>query len=948
MTNDNGFMGRKEVLQLIQHIISLSSGITLRLLNKNAPTNVYNYLSNKHDDFKQTFDSQDKFNKFILSFDTNLHNDNDNLIIRHLATKWYFHSKYMWDTLPSNPHIYQRKLIQNVFIKVLCRLEHLKQILKNDRKKVLTPSNCVTGLSTLYIRIPILDNNFLVVGYVWETVQNNIEETYKKINNYINCMLKIQNNFEYDFKFSESSLKILSTQKSTMPEAVFYDKATKITKCIDKILYFYQTNNSIVKKLRKKDWINIANMSFFLLKEHVANTLEEILYLNKCELVLTSNLEYEIPQYVFNIQRGYDYDIIKYDDYIKTRNSFCISTICFFPTSPIIDKTERLATILDVSYGNFIESVFAKRKQREYEYLLELHDLTGSVDFESSLIKKIIVKAVNFVLGDCGSYMRYNPQEKSLILEEYCGEQFVGKLENFRSQIRSWRKKPDREISSVYRALDERVSVVVSNSDSSNCKQLFDEDIFSSISVPVTYHERVLGVIHIDGFTSEQFVIDDVTILNQFAKHIAPILYDYELNIGREKISEISLTDTLTEKQKYKEICRQITNIFHSAAASIWLEDEIEIGLYKLLNSYKYDCKKPKKIINYLFRADEENCISALTINNKKVQLIADINKTNNLKFKDNLLAHGYESYMSAPIIVPFKELPIGTLSIYDYDMRHEYLAISENLLLSIGKFVGLAITTIQQLKKERSIRVDKMRHEVRQSIVVAEKTTHRLKGNINQIQIGSLFDHVDTLFSDILGYLKNAKVTLDGFIEEANSNTVNRDDMTSFLKIMKNEPKEIVDLRNLVNSIIHGEINEIRKKNITFRVIGQRFNFYWYKQIIFRVISNIINNAIKYTTNNFPTIVIDIKSDQYLNEIYFENVGIEIPIEDHGLIFREKYRTEPSKRCAKGEGLGLYIASRLANDWGGSVSLKYSRKIPELPSCYKTCFTVTFPKTSR
>lgn len=103
------------------------------------------------------------------------------------------------------------------------------------------------------------------------------------------------------------------------------------------------------------------------------------------------------------------------------------------------------------------------------------------------------------------------------------------------------------------------------------------------------------------------------------------------------------------------------------------------------------------------------------------------------------------------------------------------------------------------------------------------------------------------------------------------------------------------------------------------------------------RILSNLIDNSIKYSNVGSEIKIEVIKSDC---ELIFNisDEGIGIPSEDLPYIFQRLYRVEKSRNSQTGgSGLGLYISNTLAQQLGGSLSVQSEVNIG-------SCFTLTLP----
>ncbi|ANU23388.1 sensor histidine kinase [Planococcus donghaensis] len=106
------------------------------------------------------------------------------------------------------------------------------------------------------------------------------------------------------------------------------------------------------------------------------------------------------------------------------------------------------------------------------------------------------------------------------------------------------------------------------------------------------------------------------------------------------------------------------------------------------------------------------------------------------------------------------------------------------------------------------------------------------------------------------------------------------------------------------------------------------------------QIITNLLENAIRYTENGF--IKIKLSTDLGVARAVIEDTGIGIPQEDIPFLFERFYRVEKSRsREFGGTGLGLAIVKQLVELQGGTITV-------ESQIGKGTCFELTFPITRR
>ena len=122
---------------------------------------------------------------------------------------------------------------------------------------------------------------------------------------------------------------------------------------------------------------------------------------------------------------------------------------------------------------------------------------------------------------------------------------------------------------------------------------------------------------------------------------------------------------------------------------------------------------------------------------------------------------------------------------------------------------------------------------------------------------------------------------------------------------------KSIIDIDELMKKVEGQFILLAKEKNIDFNVETYSTEIYADKNLLERILKNLISNAIKYT-NKGEVSVVQIKQGNILR-IVIEDTGIGIKQADHESVFDEFYRTSEASMHTEGFGLGLAIVKRLA-----------------------------------
>ncbi|MEK7621144.1 MAG: ATP-binding protein [Patescibacteria group bacterium] len=167
----------------------------------------------------------------------------------------------------------------------------------------------------------------------------------------------------------------------------------------------------------------------------------------------------------------------------------------------------------------------------------------------------------------------------------------------------------------------------------------------------------------------------------------------------------------------------------------------------------------------------------------------------------------------------------------------------------------------------------------------------------------------------------------------------------------LKNTPK-VVDLVAFIGEIVYTFEAQAKAKGLVLMFkptlqqgggAGRPLNPVYYVDVdndhLREVVSNLIENAVKYTKKG--NVTVDIVGDTSHATVSVHDTGIGIPKEDQVHLFQKFYRVDNSDtRDIGGTGLGLYLCRRLVETMGGRLWLE---------SLYQegSTFFVEFPRLS-
>lgn len=153
---------------------------------------------------------------------------------------------------------------------------------------------------------------------------------------------------------------------------------------------------------------------------------------------------------------------------------------------------------------------------------------------------------------------------------------------------------------------------------------------------------------------------------------------------------------------------------------------------------------------------------------------------------------------------------------------------------------------------------------------------------------------------------------------------------ITSILDLTKIESRDITlniaskDVNKLIESVVESLEPEAQKKGMKIEsVLSPLYPIEFDQDLIRRVISNLVENAIKYSGDN-TSITIRTEDDERWVYISIEDNGAGIPPSDLEHVFDKFYRVKnDASHVIKGSGLGLYLVKYFVELHGGKISVE-------------------------
>ncbi len=135
-------------------------------------------------------------------------------------------------------------------------------------------------------------------------------------------------------------------------------------------------------------------------------------------------------------------------------------------------------------------------------------------------------------------------------------------------------------------------------------------------------------------------------------------------------------------------------------------------------------------------------------------------------------------------------------------------------------------------------------------------------------------------------------------------------------------QSREQVDLYGVAEEVVSRLEPVAQKQQVTVRLEGERVHLLAIRQLIYDMIYNLCENAIKYNVVN-GSVLVQILEEEGRPMVSVSDTGIGIPMEYQERIFERFYRIDKShSKQTGGTGLGLSIVKHVVEYQGGYIDL--------------------------
>jgi PAS domain S-box-containing protein len=364
---------------------------------------------------------------------------------------------------------------------------------------------------------------------------------------------------------------------------------------------------------------------------------------------------------------------------------------------------------------------------------------------------------------------------------------------------------------------------------------------------------------------------------------------------------------------KIKELNQLHLQVLFSDANTIELENQLKVFLNQGVKE-----KKEKNLSIYGMHKSKSMFPVELSLNVFKLcdkeyimALVTDISTRKEQEEKLSKLNAKFEQ----KIILKTKELN-ETIS----QLEHENM-----LRVDAEKDINIAFRRERELNKLKTNFLSLVSHEFKTPLS-GILTSIILLGKYNLAEQQEKRDKHIKIITDKVQYLNNI---LNDFLSLEKLETGNINYNLSTFKLGK-VIKEVVSNANIL--LKEGQ-------TIDYSDSIDEISLFQDEKIIELTLSNLINNAIKYTSEN-SVIAIRVRQDLEITTLEIIDDGIGIPKIDQKNIFNRYFRAE-NALLTEGTGIGLNISKTHIENLGGSINFESTEN-------KGTTFTISIPNTAQ
>lgn len=273
---------------------------------------------------------------------------------------------------------------------------------------------------------------------------------------------------------------------------------------------------------------------------------------------------------------------------------------------------------------------------------------------------------------------------------------------------------------------------------------------------------------------------------------------------------------------------------------------------------------------------------------------------------------------MYSILIVPMrrKMQVIGTIALFRGRPGMPYTIEDRRFVQNIADRAALALENAQlfhEAQEAARLREEFLSiasHEMRTPLTTITGFAHLLNRYVTQDQVDS--SHLSTIADSLLGEAIRLDQLVGDLLDVSRIQQGRLD--------IRPEPCNLTEiLQSTVDRIRNGQSAGVGREI----VVNAPANVYgvWDPTRIDQVVTNLLTNALKYSSEGAIRLSLDIELDDCA-VLTVSDQGVGIPLEEQDRLFEPFARGQDAHQLASGTGLGLYITRQIIEHHGGTIDL--------------------------
>jgi len=471
-------------------------------------------------------------------------------------------------------------------------------------------------------------------------------------------------------------------------------------------------------------------------------------------------------------------------------------------------------------------------------------------------------------------------------------------------------------------------------------------DVRSSLVIPINYGPLVLGVITFDSIEKNYFNCERKLQLENLTQLISPVVYHNKFQETLQSLNQNiqnsakELTDA-SKKIIRKHILRALCSLVQAEAASYWEQDKKNgTTLYRgtsigAVNGFQCEMIIQDSTLGDLFKGKKDFVLMPdIEEEYRKIkqEKSPDQHTLDSLKY---LQSRGILSYLAFPVMISDKKVIISFYRFNNELLKHrEFSSIELNITQRLGKILSF----YESLNKIFDVQRKELELQLKSREELAITLAHNIKSPLSSTY--ARLDDLERTLKASIGETYHSENYASLFNAIKSNFFAIKRSTTPMLKHLAlqesyNYGFYSVQAFHIYYDILSRQIarvrrgmqieNKLEKRIVEFSGHRKFPLLYGDKTAIEDMISNLLENAVKYSEKN-SKISVETNYDYVSGEIqvYIKNEGeIYIPAEDIDRIFEYAYRAKIARdKDPSSTGVGLYYSRYIAKQHGATLTV--------------------------